>query len=109
MTTNEAALKLARSIAEREAPAVLECLFGKAYSGTVERVLADGLRVAALAAILEVTERGAGLAEKYSSHRRAAKENALQRKARQEARDHESMAIEGVHIATALRQLEHLS
>ncbi|MCW1431354.1 hypothetical protein [Novosphingobium sp. JCM 18896] len=57
MTTNEAALKLARSVAEREAPAVLECLFGKAYSGTVERVLTDGLRVAALAAILEVTER----------------------------------------------------
>lgn len=44
----------------------------------------------------------------HSQHRRAAKDVAIARKAKQEARDHESMAIEGVHIATALRKGDFL-
>lgn len=50
-------------------------------------------------------ERAAKVAEDHSKARREAMDNAKARKARQEARDHESMAIEGVHIATAIRQL----
>ena len=45
----------------------------------------------------------AGLAEAHSKARYNARDNAKARKANQEARDHESMAIEGIHIAQAIR------
>ena len=45
----------------------------------------------------------AGLAEAHSKARYNARDNAKARKANQEARDNESMAIEGIHIAQAIR------
>lgn len=61
-------------------------------------------RVASILAIIpELAELAAGAADDHTKARYAARDNAKQRKAGQEARDHESMAIEGVHIAQAIR------
>ncbi|WP_157013698.1 hypothetical protein [Sphingomonas parapaucimobilis] len=48
-------------------------------------------------------ERDAGIAEAHRQARLEAAKNALSRKVKAEARDHESMAIEALHIATAIR------
>jgi len=62
----------------------------------------------ALAAIIETSERIAKLADQHSTARFAAKDAAIARRDKREARDHESMAIQAVHIATAIRKGDHL-
>lgn len=63
MGENPELIAMARRIAQDNAPAVLECLFGGSGSDTVKRVVHDGLKAAALAAIIETQERDAVLAE----------------------------------------------
>lgn len=48
-------------------------------------------------------EDAAKVAEQHHAGRLSARVNALERKQKSEARDHESMAIEALHIAAAIR------
>jgi len=52
-------------------------------------------------------ERDAGIADFHRQARLEAAKNAHNRKVKAEARDHESMAIEALHIATAIRSQGH--
>lgn len=52
-------------------------------------------------------ERDAGIADAHRQARLEAAKNAHARKVKAEARDHESMAIEALHIATAIRSQGH--
>lgn len=52
-------------------------------------------------------ERDAGIADAHRKARLEAAKNAHSRKAKAEARDHESMSIEALHIATAIRSQGH--
>lgn len=62
MGENPELIVMARRIAQDNAPAVLECLFGGTGSDTVKRVVHDGLKAAALAAIIETRDRDAEIA-----------------------------------------------
>lgn len=55
-------IELARRIAQDNADAMLECLFGGGRSDTVRRVVQDGLKAVALAAIIETQRLDAELA-----------------------------------------------
>lgn len=50
-------------------------------------------------------EEAAKVADQHNAARLAAKQNALERKQKGEARDHESMAIEAAHIGISIRAL----
>lgn len=59
----------------------------------------------ALAARIEALEEAAKVADAHSRARRNAAAQAKAEKRRSEARDHESMAIEAMHITIAIRSL----
>ncbi|API58504.1 hypothetical protein BSL82_03610 [Tardibacter chloracetimidivorans] len=106
--TDERALKLARKVAKPYlirivAPMKLDeaHLDAGGYDDT------NAVQIA-LAAIKLTTQLAAEMAVKHAQHRKSAQTDALKRRQRQEARDHESMAIEAMHISGNLRAFNHL-
>ena len=88
-----------------QAQEMLSSVFGAEYARSETNVLAVARFMAThrQAAEKATRERDAGIAEVHRQARLEAAKNAFARKAKSEARDHESMAIEAMHIATAIR------
>jgi hypothetical protein len=98
--------------ANREAYALeVERLGDKEYADLVRAGKRDTLSILGMLARhrhearAEALEEAAKVADQYSASRRSASAHAKDQKKRTEARDFESMAIEGTHIATAIRAL----
>lgn len=83
---SEAAEQLARRIAQDNGTAMLECLFGGTTSDTVKRIVHDGLKASALAAINETTQAAAILLESECEE-----------------------TVLGMHLVKLIRSDEHLS
>lgn len=113
IATNEAARKLARNIYWQYLERVATERGYKLTPGEKERCLhgrldrRHGVQIA-IAAIEKTTELAAKAADKERDFREAAEIKARQEKRRAEARDFDSMRIECVHIAHALRAYAHL-
>jgi len=75
---------------------------GRAFTGEIKEIARHRIEAEQRGRLAGMAE-AAGIAEAYSKARYTAKDNALTRKKKLEARDHESMAIEGIHIAVAIR------
>lgn len=88
-----------------QAQEMLSSVFGAEYARSETNVLAVARFMAThrQAAEKATLERDAGIADAHRQARLKAAKNALSRKVKAEARDHESMAIEAMHIATAIR------
>jgi len=79
----------------------------KIVAGQHDSPLVEAFMRHRITAERETREACARIADEHGKARRKASNDALIRRDRGEARDHESMAIEAIHIAAAIRNTEN--